>query len=90
MSEAVSGGRREPDETPAANETGTEDRLIIINLHSALLRPLAPKVFCCLLMSQGWIRPTKTGVFLRLRHDQPRRFAVAAKAKKEREKEKMN
>lgn len=69
---------------PEANETGTEN-MLIIGLHSALLRLLASKVVCCLLMSQGWIRPTKTRVFLRLRHHQPRRYAVAAKAKEERE-----
>lgn len=44
---------RESEETPATNETGTDNKLVIINLHGALLRLLAPKVFCCLRCLKG-------------------------------------
>lgn len=69
------------EKTPGADETGSKNKLIIslTSLHIALLRLLGFQG-CCISMSQGWIRATKTRVFLRLRHDQPQRYAVTAKA----------
>lgn len=70
------------EKIPGADETGSKNKLIIslTSLHIALLRLLGFKVVVHISMSQGWIRATKTRVFLRLRHDQPQRYAVTAKA----------